>query len=232
MNLLIHADPGARSGFVAAWLQNKLTSTAFDAGMVNSPSFLKIHRLTDVLKIKNFSGLKIRIRPTVEKLDLHTLLFLRKNVQVQDPTFTKDEYSLETFAKLWNFSKEIFQWDSELDYNLYDYVFNFESSFDIECMTTLYKQITQQEPSANQIQILEENNKLNSLMLDKNHCASLVKIIWSKEQELGLKEANRFWSVVNVFNDVPVDQRYKTIDQLITLDNYGIVLKDKNGIFR
>ena len=30
--LLIHADPGARSGFVAAWLNDDLAHAGFDAG--------------------------------------------------------------------------------------------------------------------------------------------------------------------------------------------------------
>ena len=230
MNLLIHADPGARSGCVAAWLQNTLTATAFDAGIENKPRYYKIHRLTDKTKIKNFSGIKIRVRPTVEKLDLHVLLFLRKNVQVQDPSFTKDEYNLETFAKLWNFSKEIFQWDGELDYSLYDYVLNFESTFDIECMTSLYQQIKQQTPDATQIQILEKNNKLNDLVVDKNHCASLTKLILVQEALANLKEENRVWSIIDVFNTTPVDQRWDTISRLMTPDNYGIFLRNDNGI--
>lgn len=229
MNLLIHADPGARAGFIAAWLQNRLTATAFDAGVTNQPRFYKIHRLTDVAEIKNFSGIKIRVRPTVEKLDLHALLFLRKNVQVQAPNFTKDEYNLETFAKLWNFSKEIFQWNSELDYSLYDYVLNFEATFDTECMVSLYQQIKQQDPNANQIRILEANNKLNDIPLDKNHCAALVKMILIQEDVLNLKEEHRFWSVVDVFNTTSVDQRWDTISSLITADNYGICLRNDNG---
>jgi hypothetical protein len=222
VKLLIHADPGARGGYVASWLQNQLTSTAFDAGRINRPNYYKIHRLDYAERIKSFSGICIRIRPTLVKLDLHTLLFLRKNVQVLDPNFTKDEYSLETFAKLWNFSKEILEWDNELDYSLYDYVINFESTFDQDYMISLYQQINQCLPDANQLKILGENNALNDITIDCNHCANLVKLILTKEKKLNLEEKNRFWSVVDVFNTVPISKRLEIINDLIEPDNYGI----------
>jgi len=109
--LLIHADPGARGGFVAAWLTNRLSRLAFDSGAVLRPTFRKIHKLDNVNDIKNFIGTKIRIRPRIDSIDLHSLLFLRKNVYLQIPNFTQDEFSLETFTKLTHFSKEIFEWD-------------------------------------------------------------------------------------------------------------------------
>lgn len=43
--LLIHADPGARSVFVAAWLTNCLTRLAFDSGASLCPSYRKIHNI-------------------------------------------------------------------------------------------------------------------------------------------------------------------------------------------
>jgi hypothetical protein len=231
VNLLIHADPGARGGYVAAWLQDKLTSTAFDAGKINCPNYCKIHWLDNVERIKSFSGIRIRIRPTLFKLDLHTLLFLRKNVQVQDPNFTKDEYSLETFTQLWYFSKKIFAWDNELDYSVYDYVFNFESTFDQDYMISLYQQINQRIPDAEQIKILDDNNALNDITIDCNHCANLVKLILTKEKKLNLDEKNRFWSVVDVFNTVPISKRLEIINDLIKPDNYGIFLKESHGNF-
>lgn len=229
VSLLIHADPGARSGYVAAWLQNRLTASAFDAGVMNKPVYYKIHRLDTVTKVKHFPGIKIRIRPTLEKLDVHTLLFLRKNVHTQYPNFTKDEYSLETFAKLWNFSKEIFQWDSELDYNLYDYVLNFESTFDTDYMVGVYKYVNHVTPSFDQMKILLANNGLNNISIDKNHCASLVKLITSKEKKYNFKEKNRFWSIVDVFNTVPVSERWETVNNLIIPSNYGTLLKEEHG---
>lgn len=92
MNLLIHADPGARSGFVAAWLTNCLTRLEFDVGQSLRSKFVKIHQLPNPESIKNHQGIKIRIKPCLSTVDLLALLFLRKNVHVQFPNFTKDEY--------------------------------------------------------------------------------------------------------------------------------------------
>jgi hypothetical protein len=72
----------------------------FDNGSSIRPQFVKIHKLKDANILKNFSGTKIRIRPSIESIDLHSLLFLRKNVYEQVPEFTRNEYSLETFTKL------------------------------------------------------------------------------------------------------------------------------------
>ena len=69
--LLIHADPGARSGFVSAWLQDDLAKAEFDVGISAGTKFSKIHTLDSVDQIKNFSGTRIRIRPSFDKLNLH-----------------------------------------------------------------------------------------------------------------------------------------------------------------
>ena len=224
ISLLIHADPGARSGFVAAWLTNRLTKLAFDSGIRLAPQFSKIHVLTDVEVLKNFVGTKIRVRPSIETIDLHSLLFLRKNVYTQIPEFTRDEYSLETFTKLTHFSQEIFQWDSELDYNLYDIVLDFAHTFNNDHMISLYKKVVGVNPTQNMIDMLGKTNELNTIPIDKNHACSIVKLCFAQEKKLGLKEEHRFWSIVDVYNTTPVDQLYDTVLQLIVPENYGIFL--------
>ena len=221
MNLLIHADPGARSGFVAAWLTNKLTSANFDIGAELRPKFHKIHKLDDPIKVRQFNGTRIRIRPEVETIDLHSLLFLRKNVYTQIPLFTRDEYSLETFTKLAYFSKEIFQWDAELDYSLYDYVLTFNNTFNNEYMIEFYKTVTGAQPAQAMIDILFETNKLNNVEIDKNHACSILKLTMLKERELGLKEENRLWSVVDVYSNEPVEKLHDLVLSLIKPDNYS-----------
>lgn len=224
MNLLIHADPGARSGFIAAWLTNRLTTLAFDSGVSIRPRYLKIHKLQDVNILKNFSGTKIRVRPSIESIDLHSLLFLRKNVYEQVPEFTRNEYSLETFTKLTHFSQEIFEWDSELDYSLYDIVLNFADTFDNQYMIDLYKQVNNIDPTEQMIDMLLATNDLNNISIDKNHACSILKLCLAKEKELGLKEQHRFWSIVDVYNSTPSDQLYNTVSESIVPDNYGILL--------
>lgn len=224
MNLLIHADPGARSGFLAAWLTDRLVRVSFDSGVELTPRYVKIHHLTDPDNIKLFNGIKIRIKPNIEYIDLLTLLFLRKNVYTQFPEFTKDEYSLETFTKLTEFSNEIFQWDSELDYSLYDYVINFGDTFDNEYMKEFYTTLTGKISTNKSIGILEQTNKINQISINRNHACSIIKLILVLEQKLNLKEEHRFWSIVDIYNNTPVDQLYETVYNSIKPENYGILL--------
>lgn len=225
MNLLIHADPGARSGFLAAWLTDKMVRVSFDSGLELQPQFVKIHHLDNPNNIKSFNGIKIRIKPNLEYIDLLSLLFLRKNVYAQLPEFTKNEYSLETFTKITEFSNEIFQWDSALDYSLYDYVIDFSDMFDNEYMKKFYTTITGKMSTNESINILEQTNKINQISINKNHACSIVKLILLLEQKLNLREEHRFWSVVDIYNSTPVDQLYETVYNSIRPENYGIFLK-------
>jgi hypothetical protein len=224
VNLLVHADPGARSGFVAAWLTNRLSSVAFDIGTSLRPPFFKIHNLNNVDDIKNFVGTKIRVRPSIESIDLHSLLFLRKNVHLQILDFTRNEYSLETFTKLAHFSQEIFEWDRELDYALYDIVIDFADTFNNEFMIALYKKVLGTDPSSEMIDMLVKTNELNCMPIDQNHACSILKLCLQQEQKLGVKEEHRFWSIVDVYNTTEVSQLHDTVMQLIVPSNYGILL--------
>ena len=223
-NLLIHADPGARSGFVAAWLTNRLSKLAFDSGASLRPPYLKIHKLENVNDIKNFVGTKIRVRPNIDSIDLHSLLFLRKNVYLQIPDFTRDEFSLETFTKLTHFSQEIFEWDQELDYNLYDIVMDFADTFDNDFMVALYKKVVGTNPTSDMIDMLVKTNELNCIPVDQNHACSILKLCLAQEQKLGLKEEHRFWSIVDVYNTTAIDQLYDTVLKSIVPSNYGVLL--------
>jgi len=224
MNLLIHADPGARSGFVAAWLTNRLSKLAFDSGVSLRPQYLKIHKLNNVNDIKNFIGTKIRVRPSIESIDLHSLLFLRKNVYTQILDFTRNEYSLETFTKLTHFSQEIFEWDQELDYNLYNIVIDFADTFDNNFMVALYKKVVDTDPTSSMIDMLIKTNELNYISIDQNHACSILKLCLTQEQKLGLKEEHRFWSIVDVYNTTAIDQLYDTVLKSIVPSNYGVLL--------
>jgi hypothetical protein len=224
MNLLIHADPGARSGFVAAWLTNRLLKLAFDSGTSLRPPYIKIHKLENVNDIKNFVGTKIRVRPNIESIDLHSLLFLRKNVYLQMPDFTRDEFSLETFTKLTHFSQEIFAWNQELDYSLYDIVMDFADTFDNDFMVALYKKVVGTDPTSDMIDMLTKTNELNCIPIDQNHACSILKLCLAQEQKLGLKEEHRFWSIVDVYNTTAIDQLYTTVLESIVPSNYGVLL--------
>ena len=225
LSLLIHADPGARSGFLAAWLTQKLTRLTFDSGIEIRSQFYKIHKLHNAQQIVNFNGIKIRIRPTLKMIDLHCLLFLRKNVHIQIPDFTRDEFCLDTFTKLTEFAQELFEDDTQLDYSVYDYVINFEDTFDTQCMIDLFQQINNKLPTATEIDMLMQTNQLNSITIDKNHSSSILKLCFEKEKQLSLKESERFWSIVDVYNTVDCELLYDVVSDKIKTENYGIFLK-------
>jgi hypothetical protein len=226
MSILIHADPGARSGFVAAWLTGQLTKIEFDVGLELKPKFVKIHQLENPAHIDTHNGLKIRIRPEIETIDIHSLLFLRKNVYPQIPEFTRNEYSLETFTKLCVFAKEILEWDSELDNSLYNTVLNFADTFNNDYMIDLYKKVNGADPTPSMIDVLIKTNDLNRISIDKNHACSILKLCLIQEQKLNLKEENRFWSIVDIYNNTLVDQLYDTVYRTIDSKNYRVYLKN------
>jgi len=218
--LLIHADPGARSHFIANWLHNKLDHAGFDVGITAYMPFVKIHNLENVDQLKNFLGTRIRIRPTFDKLPLHLLLFLRKNVQIQLPDFTKNEFSLETFSKVYIFAKECFANDNNLDYSLYNHVINFEDTFELGKLVDLYEKINGVAPSQTDIDQAMRNNIMNQIELDINHACSIAAMILETESKLNLKEKNRLWSLPELYNTVDQNDLYNVIESKICKDNY------------
>jgi len=223
MNLLIHADPGARAHFLAAWLTNKLTRVSFNSGQTLFPVFTKIHRLERPSDVSEFDGVRIRIRPTLPSIDLLCLLFLRKNVHSLMPEFTRDEYSIETFTKLTHFAQEILQWDQALDYSVYDYVIDFPQTFDNEFMTEFYATVTGHKPIDWHVDVMRLNNLENQIHMDPNHACSILKLILTKEHHMGLKEEHRFWSIVNIYNNTATADLYDTVNKAIVPENYGLL---------
>lgn len=221
-SLLVHADPGARSGFISAWLQDDLAKAEFDVGLSSGTKFTKIHHFNNTDQIKNFSGPRVRVRPDFNKLNLHLLLFLRKNIYLQIPNFTRNEFSLETFSKLYIFAKECFEQDRALDHSLYDHVLFFQDTFDIEKLIQLYRAVNQREPSQLNIDSAVKNNKLNQIDLDPNHACTIVSMVIEIESTLNLQEKNRLWSLPDVYAETDTNNLYTTIKNLITSKNYQI----------
>jgi len=227
-DLLIHADPGARSGAVGAWILNTLSGNSFDVGLQDGVNFHKIHHLNDSNELTIFDGIKIRIQPTYTMIDLHSLLFLRKNVYNQIPTFTKNEYSLETFTKLWEFAKEIFNQNDSLNNEFYNHIITFDDTFNITAMLNLYRNIHHEDPTSEQINALVKTNKLSTIHINKNHSSSILKLCLNMERDLSLKESERFWSIVDVYNTTPESELYDTVLEKIKPKNYGILLDELN----
>ena len=234
--MLIHADPGARSGLVASWLSKQLNGVYFDVGANIRTKFKKIHQLTDKTQLQRFDGFKIRIQSNLEYIDQHLVLFLRKNVWVLTPFFTKDEYSIEMYSSLMPFAQEILNQQAlpsndpaGIDYSLYNETIDFIDTYNTASMITLYQKFNNCHPTDDEIFNLEATNKCNTVEINKNQVYSIVKLILTKEKTLGFKEEDRFWSIVDVYKFTPTSKLYETVDQLINTSNYG---KDLNKIKR
>jgi len=220
MSFLIHADPGARSGFISAWLQHNLEQSGFDVGKTTRTKFFKIHKLVDDTQLTTFSGIRIRVKPTFNQMALWLLLFLRKNVYTQIPNFTKDEFSLETFSKVYMFAKECFEHDANLDYSLYDYTITFADTFDMNKMTELYYKCLGQKPTQDHVEHAIHNNKLNQLYIDLNHACNIASTVLELESTLNLKEKDRRWSLPEIYNTTDTSDLYKTIRSKISTPYY------------
>jgi hypothetical protein len=146
-------------------------------------------------------------------------------VHVQLPDFTRDEFCLDTFTKLTHFAQELFENDAQLNYSVYDYIINFEDTFDTQCMIDLFQQINNKSPTAAEIDMLLQTNQLNSITIEKNHSTSILKLCLEKEEQLSLKESERFWSIVDVYNTVDCELLYDVVSDKIKTENYGIFLK-------
>ena len=220
MNLLVHGDPGARPRFVGAWLSDQLDNAGFDVGTTAWPRFRCFHTLHNRQDLIDFVGPRVRVKFTFDQLSRHLLLFLRKNVHTQLPDFTRDEYSLETFSKLYIFARECLEQEQAVDYSLYDHVIRFEDTFDIEKLKNLYQQVNGCQPSDTLVHQAEENNQLNQITLDPNHACSIVALVLATETQLELSEKNRRWSITEIYATTPQSDLYTVIKSLINKENY------------
>lgn len=224
MNLLVCADPGARSHTLAGWILGTLSRSVFEPGIVFSQNFDKVHDDFGNTRAKKHTGVKIRIRPGYAKLSTHLYLFLIKNVYTQIPNFSRNQFDLETATKVSEAAKYWFGHDQQIDNKIYDYVINFEDTYNLDLMIDLYYQIWKKYPEKNTIEILDQTNDLNNPVLDKNHACMVSAMVLEKENQLGLKEDQRFWSFPDLYQTVPESQLYDTILSHITPENYGVDL--------
>ena len=220
---LIHADPGARSNFLAAWLTDNLKDAGFDVGETTHTKFVKIHTLDHVDRIINFPGIKIRIKSSFDKLNLQLLLFLRKNVHVQMPNFTKNEFSLETFSKVYIFAKECFEHDASLNYLHYDHVIDFCDTFNLEKLEELYVKCNGCYPAVDHISCMLKNNELNQILIEKNHACNIAAMLLTVETKMNLEEKNRLWSLPEIYNTVNTNELYDYIQSSIKATNYQTI---------
>jgi hypothetical protein len=218
--LIIHADGGARSGFVAAWLHDNLTHAGFHVGDTAKTSFLKIHIPDNNETIKNLPGTKIRIKTTFDLLNLQLLLFLRKNVHTKYADFTRDEYSLESFSKVYVYAKQFLELEKQVDYSLYDHIILFDDTFNMDKLIDLYYQYNNRYPKDDHINLAMQHNTMNQISIDTNHACNIAAMILETESKLGLLEENRCWSLPVLYNTTKKENLYETIKSMIVLTNY------------
>lgn len=221
--MFICADPGARSHTVASWLSSTLAYPTYEPGKVfKGSNFIKAHTDWNNQRSSSHNGIKIRIRPTYEKLAIHMHLFLTKNVYTQIPGFSKNPFDLETATKVTESAKEWFLHDNQINNDLYDHVINFQDTFDLDIMTELYMGVNKIRPTSKQLSILASTNELNSPGLSKNHACVVASMVLEKEHQLGLNEINRFWSFPEIYRTCPATELYDAVSQAIDKNNYGV----------
>lgn len=221
MNLLITADPGARSNFVAAWLQDRLVPGLFDVGMHIAGGFIKCHTDWNNEQARVFPGRKIRLQTSLHMLSLHLYLFLIKNVYPQITTMDPNQFSFEVTNKLIESAKEWFDHDRQIDTALYGRSISFADTFDRNCMIDLYRWYNRLQPSQNYVKILDDINYRNQISLSINHSCSISALILEKEHRLNLLEIERAWSLAAIYATTNQDELYATIDGTIHKDNYS-----------
>ena len=221
--MLICGDPGSRLGTFAAWIQNQLHKPVFEPGkeLNGLLHYTKIHNDSQNSITSAFNGIKIRIKPSFNKLSTHLYLFLIKNVHTQIENFSKNQFDLETATKLTEAAQEWFLHDQQIDQSLYDIVLNFEDTYDVDYMIKIYKTINNCLPDTQLINNLIQTNMLNNPDLDKNHACVVSAMVLKKEQQLNLSEENRLWSFPGVYNTVDQNNLYDTISNLINHKNYS-----------
>lgn len=227
-SLMICADPGARSHFVASWLQGDLIDSAFDVGLVNHTQFLKKHTDWNNCVAKQFNGKKIRIKTSFCMLDLHLFLFLIKNVYPQIPGLNADQFSFDVTTKMIESAKDWLYHDQQVELCCYDRVLSFSDTFDSDCMIELYQWFNDGAPSDDYIEILHSCNQANKMTLPRNHSCVIAAMILEKEHRLNLPEIDRFWSLLDVYAKTEQNELYDTITGLICHSNYG--KSDLHGI--
>lgn len=226
MSLFVCGDPGSRLSTIYTWLTNNLTYPCFEPGVEFKNKLNYDYRHTDFKNkhVAQSNDFKVRIRPVFEKLNINLYLFLVKCVYNESEGFSRNQFDLETFTKCSEEAKFWFYHNEQIDENQYDYVLDFCDTFNMDVMVDLYKKFNSKEPDDVLIKNLDATNKLNNITLDKNHACNISAMVLQKENELGFKESQRFWSAVDIYSSVDQHELYDTIYNSIREENYGTLL--------
>lgn len=220
VDILVHGDPGARSRFISAWLLDHLDGAGFDVGSTAHPRVKCHHTVDNIQDITRFNCPKIRVKFAFDRLPLHLYLFLQKNVYTQIPGFTRDEYSLETYSKVYSLAKECLEQEQKINYSLYDASITFNETFNLDRLVDLYIKINQRQPSDSLINQAVNNNQINQIDVDPNSSCGLAALVLETETCLGVNEQQRLWSIVELYKTTTPSNRYTAFKAHLNKENY------------
>ena len=188
LNLLIHFQPGARGDFLANVLLGKFNSRKNIA--MAQPKYVKVHHVGFHLEfksipingifenydvIKNFNGIKIRIDPGFNPVNLMTIEanHLIKNKDIEE--FNLDDYDTMYRAASFFLNNEYDSLQKNKKY--YNYWIDFDNLSNIEFLKNLYLEINGYEMQEDLLSKYKENISLQKNYLLDNKFRNLIKVL-------------------------------------------------------
>lgn len=202
MNLLVHGHPGARLGFVAAVLTDKLLDNLFDVGDLIPQDFRKLHRFNPPI-LSSFLNTKICIHTTFAMLERHFFLFFQKNVlKIEKEKFQNLHVTnREVVEKMYYAFNSDWAPDAAVTAaDCYDYHIDFEQTFDTESMCNLYFQVNKKSPSSSLVEAMQTTNQVNSQPIALNHGCRIAAEIIKFEHLNNFTEHDRSWQLNKICN--------------------------------
>ena len=220
----IYAPPGARCGFVATYLNQKLTTSGYDIGReLNYASgdldFIKTHTYDE--KIHD-NDITIRINLSYDLLDRMLYLFLHKNIYRWEPNFTKDEYGIETFTKLYYHTvDQINEEQAIIDNNYkFDITMTFSNTYKLGYLNELYRKINGVYPTDEEKKNAVLSNQESTPEIPINHASNIVKSVINRENQLKVIKSNRKWNINDIYADTEVKELYNKVNETMIKSNY------------
>lgn len=173
-NLLVLAEPGARCGFIGNWLFGSLKQAHYDVGeSLGTYNFTKKHYdgdgeflFTDVDR----HYYAVAIVSDIDSLDLLLKLFYDKCIY-GDAAIDMNE----VLVILLSTAERYMENAKNLDTSQFDDVITFSDTFNQERLNEIYYKFNDRLPTAQEIKIAEETNKINTFELDEDHPCTVIK---------------------------------------------------------
>jgi len=170
-DILLVFSPGGRGNFLNSFLTDSISESAFEFG--NATYIHTCHLLVEGNIFKNLKDqyTKIFIDLDRPKLDRWLYLYYKKNIVVQDSSFSNllEEH---TFDKLYRSVICELTLCKNVDHNVFDYVVPFSKLYDWDYLNNLKFNISRTH--SNKKEIVDETNHLNDV--DDIHFKTIVDL--------------------------------------------------------